>query len=222
MTRAGWAVSGIIAGAVASRLVFGLADRGVDGIDLLMVAGVAVLLVLVRRWRSRPAASVTGEAPEPTAAAVAKVPEDHPVDDSEFARGVRDVRRTDPGFDPTRFAGYAAMVFRDAQRAWTTGDLEALRDRVTTELHDELRARYERGRGTRRASRVDEIEIAAEITEAWQEGGRDYLTAHIAGSMVDDASGGRAGAVPRPVDEFWTFTRRAGLNFWMLSAIQTA
>jgi len=29
-------------------------------------------------------------------------------------------------------------------------------------------------------------------------------------------------AVPRAVNEFWTFTRPAGLNFWMLSAIQTA
>jgi predicted lipid-binding transport protein (Tim44 family) len=27
--------------------------------------------------------------------------------------------------------------------------------------------------------------------------------------------------VPRAVEEFWTFTRPAGLNFWMLSAIQT-
>ena len=26
--------------------------------------------------------------------------------------------------------------------------------------------------------------------------------------------------VPRGVEEFWTFTRPAGLNFWMLSAIQ--
>jgi predicted lipid-binding transport protein (Tim44 family) len=27
---------------------------------------------------------------------------------------------------------------------------------------------------------------------------------------------------PRDVEEFWTFTRPAGLHFWMLSAVQTS
>ena len=78
-------------------------------------------------------------------------------------------------------------------------------------------------------NRVAEIEITATVTEAWQESGRDYVTAYIAGSIVDYAvdevsnrivSGSKV--VPRGVEEFWTFTRPAGLNFWMLSAIQTA
>jgi len=222
VTRAGWAVSAIICGAVGGRLVFGFAGRDVNGLDVVIFACVAALLVLARRRRSRPAPPVPAEGPDPIAAPAVEAREERPAADGDLARGVRDVRRTDPGFDPTRFAGYAAMVFRDAQRAWTTGDLDTLRERVTPELHAELQARYDRGRGTRGASRVDEIEIAAEVTEAWQEGGRDYLTAHIAGSIVDDASGSRARAISRPVDEFWTFTRRAGLNFWMLSAIQTA
>ena len=78
-------------------------------------------------------------------------------------------------------------------------------------------------------NRVAEIEITATVTEAWQESDRDYVTAYIEGSIVDytvDEASDRlvsgSKTVPRGVEEFWTFTRPAGLNFWMLSAIQTA
>ena len=100
------------------------------------------------------------------------------------------------------------MVFRNTHRARTSGDLGALRDRVTPELYGELRAQSERAGSPGPPSDVEQIEIRAEVTEAWHEDGRDYVTAYIDGSMLDDA--------------FWTFTRPAGLNPWMLSAIQTA
>ena len=146
--------------------------------------------------------------------------------DSSFERGLRDIRRTDPGFDPTRFTGYAAMVFRTAQAAWTARDMTPLRDRLTPEMHETLQAQCDQIRSSHRVNRIDEIEIVATITEAWQESGRDYVTAHIKGSvvdyMVDEANllvdGSKT--VPRGVEEFWTFTRPEGLNFWMLSAIQ--
>ena len=113
------------------------------------------------------------------------------------------------------------------------GDYEALVTRsgtaITPELHDALQAQCDRVRSTGRMNRVAEIEITATVTEAWQESGRDYVTAYIAGSIVDytvDEASDRlvAGSktVPRGVEEFWTFTRPAGLNFWMLSAIQTS
>ena len=146
--------------------------------------------------------------------------------DSSFERGLRDIRRTDPGFDPTRFTGYAAMVFRTAQAAWMTRDMAPLRDRLTPEMHETLQAQCDQIRSSHRVNRIDEIEIVATITEAWQESDRDYVTAHINGSvvdyMVDEANVLVDGSktVPRGVEEFWTFTRPAGLNFWMLSAIQ--
>ena len=110
-----------------------------------------------------------------------------------------------------------------------TGDLASLRPRVTPEIYVELEGQCERLRGSRRSNRVEEIDIRAEITEAWQESGRDYVTAYIAGSMVDytvdDVNDGivqGSRTTARRVEEFWTFTRPAGLNFWMLSAIQTS
>lgn len=121
------------------------------------------------------------------------------------------------------------MIFRVAQTAWMTRDIDSLRDRVTPELHGVLKAECDQARSIGRMNRVAEIEITAAITEAWQESGRDYVTAHIGGTMVDytvdessasHVDGSRTR--PRHVEEFWTFTRPAGLNFWMLSAIQTA
>ena len=152
---------------------------------------------------------------------------DRPGAESGLEPGLSDIRRTDPGFDPSRFAGYAGMVFRDAQRAWTARDFECLRERVTAEMFGALQAQCTRLRSAHRLNRVSEIDITAVVTEAWQEDGRDYVTAHIEGSMVDytvDETSDRlvdgSRTAPGVVEEFWTFARPAGLNFWMLSAIQ--
>jgi predicted lipid-binding transport protein (Tim44 family) len=174
----------------------------------------------------RRAAPATVRVPPP--ARPAPAPPDVAISQSSLDRGVRDIRRSDPGFDPSRIAGYVGMIFRTAQDAWMTGDIGPLRDRVTPELHGEMQAQFDRLRSAGRVNRVAEIEITATVTEAWQEQGRDYLTAHISGSIIDyilDEARDRvvdgSREVPRKVEEFWTFTRPTGLNFWMLSAIQT-
>jgi predicted lipid-binding transport protein (Tim44 family) len=119
------------------------------------------------------------------------------------------------------------MMFREAQSAWTIRDIEAVRDRVTPEMHAALQAQCERLQNARRVNRIEQIDIAATVTEAWQESGRDYVTAHISGSIVDytvdearDSLVDGSKTIPRAVEEFWTFARPAGFNFWMLSAIQ--
>jgi predicted lipid-binding transport protein (Tim44 family) len=78
-----------------------------------------------------------------------------------------------------------------------------------------------------RSVRFAAVDVSSEVTEAWQDGTRDYVTAYVAGSMlshtVDDATGKAVDgspATPTPVEAFLTFTRPAGLNFWMLSVIQ--
>ncbi len=222
LRRGGWI--GPLAGFTAGSLI-GTAFFGVSGglLDLLLIgAGLALFAMSLRR---RPAAPA-----QPTPAAVTVSDRlDTPPGDSSLDRGVRDIRRTDAGFDPARFAGYTAMVFRDVQSAWMARDIGALRDRVTTELYGELQLRCDRLRSARQSNRIDRIEIRAEITEAWQEHDRDYVTAYIGGSMIDytvdevtDGLVNGSRSIPKDVEEFWTFTRRAGLNFWMLAAVQTS
>jgi predicted lipid-binding transport protein (Tim44 family) len=67
----------------------------------------------------------------------------------------------------------------------------------------------------------------AELTEAWQESGQDFVTVYLAGSLVDYTVDDSTGAVvagakaPQSFEEFWTFTRPVGPNAWRLSAIQS-
>ena len=207
----------LIGSSIFSTFRHGLESADLGRWDLLLGCHLVILLMLLRRRPDSPAPPILDDAPSVEAMTT----------DSSFDRGVRDIRHMDPKFDPGRFAGYAGMVFRDVHSAWTTQDLESLHDRVTPEMHDVLQAQSDQLRNTHRVNRAAEIEITAEITEAWQESGRDYVTAYIGGSIVDytvDETSDRlvdgSKAIPRKVDEFWTFTRPAGFNPWMLSAIE--
>lgn len=227
----GGAAAGCLIGSVLlASLSDGVEAGGLGLGDLLVLAWAVVLSVMfVRRRhaaRMQPLAVAVpgGEAELPDQPTVEGVPDAG----SDFDRGVRDIRRADRGFDPARFAGYAAMVYRDVHGAWTAGDVGPVRDRLTPEMFEELRRQRAELRSIGLVNRVEEIEIRADITEAWQEKGQDYVTAYLAGSMldytVDEVTGTLAGGsrtVPSPVAAFWTFTRLAGLNPWMLSAIQT-
>jgi predicted lipid-binding transport protein (Tim44 family) len=184
------------------------------GLGLIVVAGLA---------RRRPAPSAVGA---PVARAPVPVPAPVPPD-TDLDRGVRDIRRRDRGFDPARFAGYAGMMLRDVQSARVARDASGLRERLTAAMYAEFQVRCDRLRASGRSARVAEVDVTPEVTEAWQEGDRDYVTAHVAGSMlshtIDDATGKLvegSPTVPRPVAAFLTFTRPAGLNFWKLSLIQ--
>jgi predicted lipid-binding transport protein (Tim44 family) len=217
-------LGGLAAGALIASTLLGGADVGL--LDVARIGlGIALLLLILRRRRTAPAR------PTPAAVAVAAPvnPDVASSGGSALARGVRDIRRTDPGFDPARFVGWVGMVFRATQAAWATRDITAVRDRLTPEMFRELHARCDQLQRSGRAARAEQIEIQAAVTEAWQEGSRDYVTAHVGGSMVDytvdEVAGGLVDGsrtIPTAVDEFWTFTRPAGLHSWMLAAIQTS
>ena len=199
--------------------------------QLLLGGVVFVFVTLLRRRRAARAqqarsvvATPSPVADSPPEATTAGRPGDSGLED-----GIRDIRRMDLKFDPSRFTGYIEMVFRSVHRARMSRDVASLRDRVTPELYGELQAQCARLRSLGRASHVDEIEIRAQVTEAWQEDGRDYVTAYIVGAMLDYTVDELTGALlagsktaPEAVEAFWTFTRPAALNPWMLSAIQIA
>ena len=221
-------LAGVAAAMLIGSAVVSTVRLGVGGFDLILgIQFVVVLLMLLRRGHAARTPPIHEETPPDGAMAAAHPGGNPPSGDSSFDRGLRDIRRLDPKFDPWRFAGYAGMVFREAQSAWATRDIGSLRDRITPEMYGALQAQSEQSRDTHRMNRAAEIEITAEITEAWQENGRDYVTAYIGGSVVDytvDEASDRlvdgSRTILRNVDEFWTFTRPAGLNSWMLSAIQ--
>jgi predicted lipid-binding transport protein (Tim44 family) len=218
-------VAGLAAGGLLARLLFGEPHQQASGIGVgeLMLFGAVALLVagLVLRRRAKP--------PRVAAVAVAPPPraEPPPAPPLDLDRGVHAIRRADRGFDPARFAGYAAMMFRDVEGARMARDAGRLRDRLTPEMHAELFAFCDGLRTAGRSVRFDEVDVRAETTEAWQDGDRDYVTAYVAGSMLshtrEDATGHvveGSRTTPTAIGAFLTFTRPAGLNFWMLSIIQ--
>jgi predicted lipid-binding transport protein (Tim44 family) len=194
---------------------------GAEGLLLFQAVAIFAAVRFWLRRRARPdrraqavAAPPTGEPPSP-------------VRETDLDQGVREIRRTDRGFDPARFAGYAAMMFREVQSAGMARDVSALRERVTPAMYGELAAHAERLRRSGRSPRVAEADVTAEVTQAWQDGHRDYVTAYVAGPMqshtFDETTGQVVDDPPArlvSVAAFLTFTRPAGLNFWMLSLIQ--
>jgi predicted lipid-binding transport protein (Tim44 family) len=213
-------VVGLALGALGGHLVHVGIGVAHDAIVLGAAGGVAATLFVVRRrarLRQPAPAAMVPRAPDEPASAVP----------TDLDRGVADIRRTDPGFDAARFAGYAAMTFRDIHTAAMTGDVASLRHRVTPAMYLELEARGQQLRSSGRSAYVAAMEVSAEATEAWQDSDRDYITAYVAGSMlrhtIEDATGTVVDGSPETpvnIEVFLTFTRPAGLNFWMLSLIQ--
>jgi predicted lipid-binding transport protein (Tim44 family) len=218
-------IAGLIAGGVLLRLLFGTISEqgGGAGVAGLVLVGAAVVFavrrVLHRRAEPRSMAAVA-DTPPPR-----KEPASLPPTD--FERGIQAIRRADRGFQPAAFAGYAGMTFRDVEGARVAREAVPLRDRLTPEMYAELGASCDRLRTAGRSVRVDEVDVGAEVTEAWQDGEQDYVTACVAGTILghtlDDATGSVVSGSrtkPSAVTAFLTFTRPAGLNLWRLSIIQ--
>ena len=234
------ALGGFMIGGLLGSLLFGGlgGGLGIGLMDLLLIGGGLFLLFrLMRGRRHEPAyAGVPGGA---TYAGVdqrswnapaegAGVDDRTPVVD-DLDRGLGHVRQMDPSFDAAALAADAAETFRAVQTAVSAGDLAAVRARLAPEILVHLEAQCATLRRSRHRNRVERIQIErAEVTEAWQERGQDFVSVLLAGSLVDytvDASGAvvagsRTG--PERFEEFWTFTRPVGPNAWKLTAIQSA
>ena len=134
----------------------------------------------------------------------------------------------DPDFDPARFLAIAKDLFVRLQIGWSGGDLAAVRAHLTDEMAVALEGDMARLRERGRRNRVDQVTVdSVALTEAWQEHGRDLVTAEIrAGAMdyvVDEATGQVVeGSATKPTRfvEYWTFVRPVGANPWRLGAIQ--
>jgi predicted lipid-binding transport protein (Tim44 family) len=148
---------------------------------------------------------------------------------SDLDRGIEHIRSMDASFDPNGFAEFAKAAFSDVQVGIVKRDLSGVQDRLTPQEFARLQAQCDQLRGARRTNRIERLRInRAEMTEAWQEGGQDWVTVYFAVSMVDYTVDDTTGAVvdgsatPADIEEYWTFTRSVGPKPWRLSAIQTA
>ena len=101
---------------------------------------------------------------------------------------------------------------------------------LTPEMQAQLQRDCDRLRAEQKINRLENIAVrTADVTEAWQESGQDYVTVRFLASLLDyttDESGARVleGSRTEPVkfEEYWTFARPVGPGPLKLSAIQQA
>jgi predicted lipid-binding transport protein (Tim44 family) len=237
-------IAGFALGGLLGSLLFGGMGGGIGGglgggiglLEILLIGG--GIFLLVRMLRSR------GTAPEPAyagAGASAYGAGDGsqswsggttavaPAAPSDLERGLGFIRQMDAAFDPAVFAQWAQQVFADVQAGITRRDMSRVNDRLMPQEFARLQSQCDQLRGARQTNRVEQIQIKrAEVSEAWQEGGQDWVTVYFAASLVDSTLDDTTGALvdgsrtPQDVEEYWTFARPVGPKPWRLSAIQSS
>jgi predicted lipid-binding transport protein (Tim44 family) len=240
-------IAGFMLGGLLGSLLFGGFGHGLGGIGLLDVllvgGGIALLIMFLRRRQASTPTLATaggyGGAPGSasnaysgasiatggSAAGAATTVTAPAVPETD--RGTVHIRQMDPSFDPAQFGVTASAVFMRVQTAWSAGDIVSIRDVLTPEMATEMQGQCDHLRAERRTNRIEQIDIQrAEVTEAWQETGQDFVTVFFSVSMLDYTVDQRGTVVdgsktqPARVEEYWTFTRPVGPNRWKLSAIQ--
>ncbi len=120
------------------------------------------------------------------------------------------------------------QTLRNVQAAWSAQDIPALQRFATPEMAgyfgEQLAELASRGQ----RNMVSDVRLQqGDLSEAWQEGNRQYATVAMRFSMIDvtrDIAGHIVDGSPTErvtATEFWTFVRAPG-GAWILSAIQQA
>jgi predicted lipid-binding transport protein (Tim44 family) len=238
---AGFALGGLLGSMLFGGLGHGLGGFGGIGLlEILLIGG--GLFLLFRFFRNRQAQNLQpayaspmgqtnayGGGSERSWGTTGGSTVETPAAPSDLERGIAHIRTMDPGFDPSAIADHTRRVYFVVQQAVGMRELTAVREYLTPEMSTVLQAQCDRLRSARQTNRVERLDIRrAEVSEAWQEVGQDYVTVLVAASMldytVDDATGAvveGSRTVPQEIEDFWTFTRPVGNNPWKLSAIQT-
>ena len=117
-------------------------------------------------------------------------------------------------FDAVAFAGNAKSQFLALQAANDARDLDRLRDYLTPEMLDIVRAEIaERGDAPQR---TEVFGLEAQVLAVVEEDDRYVASVRFTGSMRD-----QHGAVPEDLDETWHLTKpRTGLGGWVIAGIQ--
>lgn len=257
--RPGWGgmmggmLGGLLLGGLLGGLFFGHGGGGIGMLEILIIGGLAWFAISYMRRQQAvgPSGYATsggyGSAPasryDPSPAGGTAVPAggtatpaggiatmEAPAGPSDLERGLAHIRQMDPGFDPRAFSETASDVFFKVQGAWTARSMAGVSSLLMPEMSGTLQRDCDRLKAEHKVNRLENIAVrGAEVTEAWQESGQDFVTVHFLASLLDyttDESGAQVleGSPSEPVkfEEYWTFTRPVGSAAFRLSAIQQA
>ena len=146
--------------------------------------------------------------------------------ESDVDTGIRHIRQLDPSFDEQKFSDICMDNFFKIQGAWINRDMTGVKNILTNEMFGILQQDADKLRTEKKINKLDNIAVrTVDITEAWQEGGMDFITVKFLANLLDytvsESGELLSGSKTEPVkfEEYWTFTRPAGSNKWQLSAI---
>jgi predicted lipid-binding transport protein (Tim44 family) len=201
-------IAGIAAGlglaALASHFGFGEALANMMTIGLL-VMGVLLLIGFVMRKR----AAAQGGMPQP--AGVAPQGGGWQIGSGTAPAATVDGVR---GFDAAAFAVNAKAQFLALQAANDARDLERLREYLTPDMFELVRAEIaDRGDAPQH---TEVFGLDAQVLGVAEEEGRYVASVRFSGSVRE-----QAGAVPEDLDETWHLTKpRNGAGGWVIGGIQ--
>lgn len=140
-------------------------------------------------------------------------------------QGLAAIALEDPAMSNERLQDTLTTRFFQIQEAHSAGDRLALQTAATPEMYQEMaRDLDELDRHQERNIIKNIVMRSFDITEAWQEGDVEFVTAHINARLLDYTE--RNGLVvsgdantPTQFSEYWTFVRTRGRGDWQLSAI---
>jgi predicted lipid-binding transport protein (Tim44 family) len=147
--------------------------------------------------------------------------------DNDLERGLDQIRRMDPSFNEEAFKELVQDLFFRIQAGWMNRSLEGIEGMFTAEMAEYFQREFAKMKQQGRINRLENIAVRkVEISEAWQETGKDYVTVLFTANLLDFTVDDKTGQVvagdklnPSKFQEFWTFCRDVGQSQWQLSAI---
>jgi predicted lipid-binding transport protein (Tim44 family) len=238
-SMAGGVVGGLVGGMLFRSLGFGAPDGGgmfggIGIFEIILIGGILYFIYRFVKKRREQAATVgaysQGQSVDTASPSYAPSAGSPASESNDVERGISHVRQMDAAFDEKRFTDACMDVFFQIQGAWSNRDMSTARNVLTEEMYGILSGDAQKMKAEKKFNRLENIAVRSiDITEAWQEGGQDYITVKFYANLLDytvDESTKQvlSGSRTEPVkfEEYWTFTRTVGSNPWKLSAIQQA
>jgi predicted lipid-binding transport protein (Tim44 family) len=217
-------VAGLAAGlglaALASHLGFGEALANMMMIGLL-VMGVLLVIGFVMRKRAATQGATLAGAGAGSGAATGGYGGSQIGSRIGAGLGSPQAAGSEPGtipagFDAVAFAGNAKTQFLALQAANDARDLARLKEYLTPDMFDDVRAEIAERGDAQQQTQVFGLE--AQVLAVVEEDSRYVASVRFTGSTRD-----QHGAVPEDLDEIWHLTKpRTGLGGWVIAGIQQA
>lgn len=231
---------GIAGGFLGSMLFGGMGHAGMGGgfggsgfgfLEIILL--VALIFIVFRFIRARKMAGQNPSRFADYSSAATQQPEAYSAPlqgpDQDVDTGITHIQSMDPSFDPAAFKDWVQDLFFKIQAAWGNQDLSPVNPFLADQMKGIFSQDLQEQKAANQVNRLENIAVrSVDITEAWQEEGKDFITILFYANLLDYTTDKTSGAVvsgsktdPVKFREFWTFMRPVGgRGTWQLSAIQ--